>query len=258
MRHSCAALILAWVTLVTAFSASAAGPAARISATDPAGREILHAGEALSVRLTYDSPIPLRFQIEGFAGGQRRSDAHTGTVPVYPPGQGQAIVWLRFQNGAFLDEVRVRVMDEQWQVQAVVTEAGPFFWEARPRAAPRTPAAWVRELNDAQTAMARAAATVAESEEGFDGWGLLVMLMGWSVPGYFVLQGWMLARYRDGWRKAALVPLALMIPLAAYTLFALLAGSNLWPLALIFLTPLAFLYLLALWLLRQWRRRGNR
>jgi hypothetical protein len=42
-----------------------------------------------------------------------------------------------------------------------------------------------------------------------------------------------------------------MIPLLLYTLAALAAGSNLWPLMLIFLTPLAFLYLLAVIILKQ-------
>lgn len=251
-----AALLALTLTLLPmAVALAAEAPQVRIIATDPVGSEPLHQGEALSLRLAYRSENPLRFQIDGFAGGERRTDVETGTVPVYPPGQGEAIVWLRLRNGGFLDEVRVRVMDAQWQVLTVVVQPGPFFWESRPGAAPRTSAPWVAELNQAQAAMARAsaAAAAAEAEGGFDGWGLLVILMGWSVPGYLALQVYMVARWRGGWRKAALAPLALMIPVGAYTLFALVAGSNLWPLVLLFVSPFAFLFLAALWLLRQLR-----
>jgi hypothetical protein len=47
-----------------------------------------------------------------------------------------------------------------------------------------------------------------------------------------------------------MAPLVLMVPLAAYTLFAVFAGSNLWPLMLLFLTPLAFSYLAGVTLLK--------
>lgn len=77
------------------------------------------------------------------------------------------------------------------------------------------------------------------------------MLMGWSIPGYIVLQIHMFRKYEDHWRKLALLPLWIMIPLFAYTLFALLAGSNLWPLMMLFLAPLACVYLLAVLSIRK-------
>jgi hypothetical protein len=69
------------------------------------------------------------------------------------------------------------------------------------------------------------------------------MLMGWSVPGYFVLQIYVWRKWQGKWRKAALLPLIVMLPLLIYTVFALMMGSNLWPLMLIFITPILFLYL---------------
>lgn len=50
-----------------------------------------------------------------------------------------------------------------------------------------------------------------------------------------------------------LVPLVWMAPAGCYTLFALFAGSNLWPLVLIFLSPLALLFLLGLLLSKRLR-----
>lgn len=37
-----------------------------------------------------------------------------------------------------------------------------------------------------------------------------------------------------------------MLPLLAYTVFALIAGSNLWPLLLIFVSPFVLVYLIGL------------
>ena len=77
--------------------------------------------------------------------------------------------------------------------------------------------------------------------------GEVVML---SVPGYFILQAWLARSWSGHWRLAALVPLAGMVPALFFSLFALSQGSNLWPLAVIFLAPLGFAYLLVVWTLR--------
>ena len=205
------------------------------------------------MRIAYDSDMPLRFQIEGFANGERIGGAATNPAPVYPAGQGEAIVWLSLHQPVYMDEVRVRVNDEHWEVQKVLSQPVSFYWERQPRAAPRAEAPWVKALSAEQQTMARAVQQAAAATEGFDVYTLLVMLMGWSVPGYLALQVYMLSRYQGGWRKAALVPLVLMVPLLAYTVFALLAASNLWPLLLIFLTPLAFVYLMGLGLVKRAR-----
>jgi uncharacterized membrane protein YcaP (DUF421 family) len=67
-----------------------------------------------------------------------------------------------------------------------------------------------------------------------------------SILGYLVLQPLLAFRWSGRWRIAALVPLIVMVPLVVQAAFAAAADSNLWPLWLIFVTPLAFLYLLSL------------
>lgn len=62
-----------------------------------------------------------------------------------------------------------------------------------------------------------------------------------AVPLYVVLQA--VALVRPGSRAAAVVPLAVMVPVFAYTGLALAQGSNLWPLMLLFASPVAVLYL---------------
>ena len=65
-----------------------------------------------------------------------------------------------------------------------------------------------------------------------------------------VLQALALWKLRGGWRKAAIVILVLMLPVFGHALFALAAGSNLWPIALIFVCPIACFYLFGLFLVK--------
>ena len=71
--------------------------------------------------------------------------------------------------------------------------------------------------------------------------GEIVML---AVPAYFFLQLLMAVKYRRGWLALALVPLIVMLPLAAHAAVAFAAGSNMWPALIILASPVAFLYLL--------------
>ncbi len=88
---------------------------------------------------------------------------------------------------------------------------------------------------------------IARSREGsavaYGDWliGELVALAG---PAYFFLQLLMAARYRGGWRLAALAPLMVMVPLAVHAGLAYAAGAPAWPLLLILAAPFAFAYLL--------------
>jgi hypothetical protein len=72
--------------------------------------------------------------------------------------------------------------------------------------------------------------------------GLLLMV---GLPGYFVLQILFPLRYDGGWRVAALLPLIVMLPAIAHAVFALSQESNLWPLVVILIAPVLFLYLCA-------------
>ena len=64
-----------------------------------------------------------------------------------------------------------------------------------------------------------------------------------SVPGYFVLQILFGLRWSGWWRIAALAPLAIMVPAIGHAVFALSAGSNIWPIVMILTAPIGFLYL---------------
>jgi hypothetical protein len=73
---------------------------------------------------------------------------------------------------------------------------------------------------------------------------LIAELVALAGPAYFFLQVLMGARYRGRWLALALVPLIVMVPLAADAGFAYAAGSNAWPVLLILASPIAFGYLI--------------
>lgn len=75
---------------------------------------------------------------------------------------------------------------------------------------------------------------------------LIGEVMTLAGPAYFFLQVLMAVRYRGRWLVLSLVPLLFMVPLAAHAGLAFAAGSNLWPVLLIFAAPIAFTYLLGL------------
>jgi hypothetical protein len=238
---------LACLLLCAAGAMPAAAQAARVQATDPPDGGVLNVGEALYVRLEYSGDQPLRFRVRGYHYGlEQHEGLRSNPAPPYPAGRGEALAWIEYTRPIALDELRIEVYDDRWTLleQAVV----PFDieWQAGARAAPRALRAWVAPMSDAQQQMTRAALTSAHQDGDDDFWMMLVMLAGWSIPGYFVLQIVLYRRWHGGWRKAALVPLVGTVPITAYTLFALLKGSNLWPLVMLFTLPFAFLYLLAL------------
>jgi hypothetical protein len=80
-----------------------------------------------------------------------------------------------------------------------------------------------------------------------DGLGLVAMA---SVPGYFILQGWVAYTWAGGWRIASLAPLIAIGPAVAFSFYALAHGSNLWPLTVVLLSPVCLVYLLILGAIR--------
>jgi hypothetical protein len=77
--------------------------------------------------------------------------------------------------------------------------------------------------------------------------GGVIMLF---LPAYLILQIWFGFAWPGRWRIAVLVPLFVFVPALLYSVFAFSKGSNLWPIVLIFLAPLGFVYLLLLGLTR--------
>lgn len=72
--------------------------------------------------------------------------------------------------------------------------------------------------------------------------GMPLDLLWLAVPGYIILQIFVLMRTSGSARVGAGAPLFLMVPVYMFTLFGIVNASNLWPLALLFASPVALLY----------------
>jgi hypothetical protein len=72
--------------------------------------------------------------------------------------------------------------------------------------------------------------------------GVVTMML----PGYIILQIVTAVWFRGRWLTASLLPLVVFVPLLVHALYALSAGSNLWPILLIFFAPVGCLYLVIL------------
>jgi hypothetical protein len=225
-------------------------PRVQITAFDPASGGALASGDALYLQIQYQSETPLRFQVEGYRNGAKSDGALSNTVPVYPAGEGVALAWLAFRQSHDLDEVRVKVMTPQWQEIDRVRMPLAIAWVKPDVIAPRVRADWVERLSAEHQALSQRGLEQA-IDDGGGGFDWLIMFMGWSIPGYIVLQAYLLRRCRGGWRTAAWLPLFVTVPALVHALIALAMGSNLWPLILLFVTPLTFLYLVGVMLLSR-------
>ncbi len=222
----------------------------RVTAADPSGTVRLGQNDPLFLRVSYNSPVPIRLQAKGFFGGAERiKGAAYNPAPASPAGAHDALVWVSYTGPARIDTVRITAYGADWKPLATLAYPVSAEWWGSPGS--RTRPAWVRTLNAEQQARASSAMTAGMDDADNTGIGILITLAFLSIPAYIALQLVLLMRYSGGWRIAAAVPLIGMVPLLLYTLLALVMGSNLWPLLAIFLTPFALLYLVAVLGLRR-------
>ena len=85
----------------------------------------------------------------------------------------------------------------------------------------------------------------------------IVNAMWIAVVAYFVAQCYTAVAWSGGWRIAAVVPLVGMIPITVLTFQGYRQQSNLWPILLLFASPLALLYLAVLMVLRATRKKSH-
>lgn len=219
-----------------------------VVAMDPSGGR-LPPGEALYLRVQYRSEVPVRVTARGLRDGND-VPGMTNASGLYRAGEGEVLAWIAYGEFAAVDAVRVSMFDGERRALAVETVPVRVEWDSA--ASPRTEPAWV-----AATRVAQADRVVPQpppSASEMAGTLLFGLAMQAAVLGYLLLQALLPLLWRGGWRRAALVPLLATVPAVVVSVFALLSGSNLWPLWFLLASPLGFTYLLALCLLR-WRAR---
>jgi hypothetical protein len=242
-------LLAALVAFLALFpvAAHAARPEIAVTATDPTGGGNLGRYSALYVRFHYRSDVPLRAQASGYRAGRPVPGA-MNPAPPYPAGEGEGIVWISFDTPERIDEVRIEVSGAGWEPLVTYRLPTAAAWSGaseEPRARPE----WVSRLSDAQQRATTASLKELGESGGWFG-DTIVSAVFLSVPAYFVLQILLGLAWSGRWRLAALAPVLLMLPAIGHAALALAAGSNIWPIVVIFTAPLAVLYLAALLLAR--------
>jgi hypothetical protein len=217
-----------------------------IVAIDPGQSGQLGEGEPLYVRVSYRSDRPLSLMAEGLSNGRTVSGFMVGPAPQHRAGEGEAVVWVSYRAGHAIDEVKISAIDGRSRRIADVRAAARFEWTAGPslHAGARTDWA-LHKSPEPQWSPDR------QAWEGGLWLGMAIMLL---VPAYVVVQIWFAWAWVGGWRIAALVPLIAMVPAFLYSMAALSHGSNLWPIAVILLAPVGFIYLVVVGAARVFAR----
>ena len=241
--------ILSLVFLFSIPQAAAGEVRIHVIETDPPAPATLGHWEQFHLHIGYETDRPIRIYVEAFFGNQRMPSM-TGGSPLYHPGSGETDVWIAYTEPVRVDKIVVRAEDKGTRVGQAEIPVG-LAWTGIKQPSSRQPAPWVERFR-VENERRHKAEHDAYRNRPEPWWeNALFFLLPWAVPGYFILQIALLRRYRGGWRGAAAVPAVPMAGVLIYTVFALLAGSNLFPLVLIFTSPFALLYLLGLMVVRR-------
>jgi hypothetical protein len=81
---------------------------------------------------------------------------------------------------------------------------------------------------------------------------LIVDLFNIALLAYVIMQIYALVKMRGRYRKLAMIPLLMFALVIAYIIGAVYLGSNIAPVIVIFVAPIAFMYMLILMIM--WRK----
>ncbi|HUG12979.1 MAG TPA: hypothetical protein VMM36_18320 [Opitutaceae bacterium] len=232
-------------------------PVVRVTGVTPDPGSMLARGQNIYVRVAYESDQPLRFQAAGYFEESRHDKLAMNPSAVHPAGSGEALVWVFAHDDTRIDEIHVRVFDASWKELFAVPASAPVEWRAGATEASTAP--WAAELAAAQQrAVSEAMKAEPEPSTALGKlWSvivtLLVPLAFLSLPAYPLFQVYALWKLRGMTRLLSALPLVFMLPIYAYSFFALSKGSNLWPLFAIFASPVALIIVIVVMVIARRR-----
>jgi hypothetical protein len=205
------------------------------------------------MEIAYRSDQPLRLQARAYAKGKSLDTGQMmNASALHPAGSDKALVWVSYAEPAVIDEIRVTAYDDKWQALVTLPVARPAQWLNKTAEKRVEPPQWVEALIAEEKRIAEQYRKDNPPEPDPLG-DAFVTFMFLAVPGYFVLQAAALLTQRGRWRWAGIAPLLIMVPATLHAVLALSAGSNLWPIVMIFAAPIGFVYLVAFFAVR-WLR----
>jgi hypothetical protein len=222
--------------------------------TDPGSPATLGHWQQFYLRIAYETDRPIRVRAEAYAGGAPVPSTNSGS-PRYGPGPGEAMFWIAYTEPARVDRIVVRAVDDKTQQPIAQAEiAVDLAWTGQKTAARRRKPEWAARLQAERDRLQKEAMREYASRPSPWWESVLFMAAMWSIPIYFIVQVVALRRWRGGWRIAAAVPAVPMALILGHAIFAFFAGSNIFPIVLVFTCLPALVYLLALMVLRRFLR----
>ena len=245
------------LAILANFGAAQTPPVVRVTGVTPEPAGTLARGQNFYARVAYESDQPLRFQAAGYFEGAKHGQLAMNPSGVLPAGAGESIVWVFAHQDTRIDELRVRVFDASWKELFEVPVPAAIEWRAGAAEAPEAP--WAAELSAAQQrAVSEAIQQEPQAKNLFQKiWFALVTVLVpvafLSLPAYPLFQFYALWKLRGTMRWLSALPLLLMLPVYGHSLYALSKGSNLWPIYVIFASPVALILLIAVMIVARKR-----
>ncbi|HFE8371653.1 TPA: hypothetical protein ACGAOD_002851 [Legionella pneumophila] len=230
-----------WLVILVIYSTPSMALSVELIETSPKSPVTLNQDEALYVLIRYKSDQPLRFQAIGENLRQKIMDsARFNPSQAYPAGEGEAIAWVAYDNTTEIDSITVTIYDANWRTLQTKSIPVSAVWQNENGRNNQAPAPWVQRLNQQQQSSVYTQSQIPVSS----GNALFVQLLFLLILLYWFLQIIVIFNWTGRWKKLACFPLLFSLPLLLYTLYALYAGSNLWPLMMLFVTPFILALLL--------------
>jgi hypothetical protein len=224
-------------------------PTLSVAALDPPSGQ-LGDRDPLYIELTYHSEQPVTFQAQGLLRGQQVWGGGfirgLGGLAPQLEGAGETIVSIAYASGATIDAIEINAVDSHHRTLASTQTPIRLSWTIGPPRDARMYANWV-------TPMKEIADRATMKQTGADPRTAVVF----TAPVYLVLQLWFAYKWTGGWRRVALVPLVVVLPVLAIAAGAVMRHSNVRPLSLVPTALPALLYLLIAWALRKAERVGG-
>lgn len=230
-----------WLLILAIYSTPSMALSVELIETSPKSPVTLNQDEALYVLIRYKSDQPLRFQAIGENLQQKMmSNARFNPSQAYSSGEGEAIAWVAYDNATEIDSITVTIYDANWRVLQTKSISVSAVWQNENSNNNQPVAPWVQRLNQQQqsSVFTNSQTSLSSGDAHF------VQFLFLLIPLYWLLQIFILFNWTGRWKKLACFPLLFSVPLLLYTLYALYAGSNLWPLMMLFVTPFILALLL--------------
>lgn len=244
-------LTIVLVLLCTVQALAGIDQQVRITATDPVAGEQLAIDQQLFLRISYESEIPLRFQLSAYRKGEKLAFGFYSNKPeLNPAGRDDALGWVGFSNVTVIDEIRVQIQDTDGKLVGEISQPLPFTWQTATGEAIPDKAAWVTKMERHQAwqrenlfdPLEQKKKTLTE---------MLFYLNSAAVPLYLLFQIYALMKFRGRWRDLAIIPLVSLLPMVLAALSSFGMPLRYWVILLFRGVPFVLLYLLVVWYVRR-------